>query len=70
MAVPWERLLVDTDAPDIMPAIGGELPPKGAVNEPANLVHMIRSIAEIRKVPESEVAERTWENACRLFGEG
>jgi TatD DNase family protein len=68
--VPWDRLLVETDSPDIMPMIGSKWPEKGAVNEPANLLYVVEKMAALRGVTPEEVAERTWQNACRLFGEG
>lgn len=68
--VPWDRLLVETDAPDIMPMIGGEYPQQGAVNEPGNLPLVIGKIAALRGVTTEEAAAQTWRNACRLFGEG
>ena len=71
--VPPDRLLVETDAPDMLPYLcrgGGAATP----NEPANIVHAVRALAEIRGVGEDAVAELTFENGSRLFagllGEG
>ena len=66
--VPWDRLLVETDAPDIMPMIGEKWPEKGAVNEPANLELVVGKIAVLRGATPEETADRTWRNACRLVG--
>ncbi len=68
--VPWDRLLAETDAPDIMPMIGTKWPEKGAVNEPANLALVVEKIAALRGATPEETADRIWQNACRLFGEG
>jgi len=63
--VPADRLLLETDSPDLMPVIAGH-GPEGP-NEPANLVHVLRAAADLRGVPEADLAAQTWANARRLF---
>lgn len=63
-AVPADRLLLETDAPDIPPDTGAE---PVEVNEPANLVHVVRAAAYLRGVPEGEIAAVTRRNAGALF---
>jgi TatD DNase family protein len=63
-AVPIDRLLIETDAPDLIPAA---LRAADVPNEPANIVHVLRKVAELRDMPEPELAELTWLNAERLF---
>lgn len=60
--VPLEALLVETDAPVLTPE-----PFRGRRNEPAHLVYVVRRIAELRGVPEDEVARATTANARRIF---
>lgn len=64
-AVPADRLLIETDAPDLMPVIAGCVP-EGA-NEPANLVHVLCAAAALRGVTEGELAALTRANAQRLL---
>jgi TatD DNase family protein len=60
--VPLDRLLVETDSPYLAPE-----PVRGRRNEPANVVWTLKKLAEIRELPEEEMARITWENACRLY---
>jgi TatD DNase family protein len=57
-----ERLLLETDSPDIMPA-GAE----GECNEPANLLLVARRAAALLGRPVEEIAELTFKNTERVF---
>jgi len=57
-----ERLLLETDSPDIIP-VGAE----GTCNEPANLPLVARAAALLLNEPVETVAELTCRNAERLF---
>jgi len=61
-AVPDNRILIETDAPDILPHGA----PSGS-NEPANLHHILAKAAELRGVSEAVLAELTFRNAERFF---
>lgn len=61
-SVPLERLLVETDSPYLSPE-----PLRGRRNEPANVVHVLEKLAALRGLSREEMAEITWENACRLY---
>ena len=61
-AVPADRLLIETDAPDIMPTTA-----IGDLNEPANLRFVLTKAAELRDQSEAEIAELTTANARRFF---
>lgn len=61
--MPLEWLLLETDAPD-QPDSGI----RGQRNEPARLVQVLETIARLREVDPSEVAQATSSNAERLFG--
>jgi TatD DNase family protein len=56
-AVPDDRLLIETDSPDFTP------PGCSSSNEPANLVHSARAIAELRGVSPEKLTEQTFINA-------
>lgn len=59
--LPLNSLLVETDSP--------VLGPDGSQrNEPANLPGVVRAIAQIKNVPEEEVAAAVVENTARLYG--
>lgn len=61
--VPADRLLVETDAPYLAPE-----PHRGRRNEPAFVALTLRAIAALREVPAEELAEQTYQNACRVLG--
>ena len=61
--VPSDRILVETDSPYLTPE-----PYRGKPNEPANVVHTGRRIAELRNLSEDDFARPTSANARRLFG--
>lgn len=60
--LPIDGLLLETDAPD-QPDAGI----RGRRNEPARLVEIAQTVAELRGEPLEYIAERTRANACRLF---
>jgi TatD DNase family protein len=62
MAVPHDRLLVETDAPYLAPE-----PLRGRTNEPAFVVHTAARLAAMRGLTESEMARDSTENFFRLF---
>lgn len=61
-AVSEDRLLIETDTPDIPPL--GDNP----LNEPSNMRLVLKTVSELRKRSEQDIAEITFENAMRLFG--
>ena len=60
--IPLERILVETDSPSLAPAPLGEVR-----NEPANIRHVTRLLAEIKGISETELATASSENFFRLF---
>ncbi|MCD4742389.1 MAG: TatD family hydrolase [Desulfobacteraceae bacterium] len=65
-AVSENRMLVETDSPDILPSM---LPENKTdkVNMPENLVFIANIASQIRKIPVKEYATQTYSNGVRLF---
>lgn len=61
-AVPQDRLLLETDAPFLTP-----VPLRGRVNEPANVLHTARFLADLRGEPLEELAQCATRNTRQLF---
>ena len=61
LQVPAEKLLVESDTPDLPPS------QKKFPNEPSYINETIKKIAELRMVTDVEIARQTFENACRIF---
>jgi TatD DNase family protein len=61
--VPGELLLVETDSPYLAPQ-----PVRGKPNEPANVTHTARFVAELRGVEYEELERVVEANAARVLG--
>jgi TatD DNase family protein len=61
--VPADRLLAETDCPYLSPQ-----PVRGKQNEPAFVMHTLRTLAEVRGEREDELAARIDANAAAAFG--
>ncbi len=70
-AAPADRVLSETDSPDILPegspVARGEAQAEARVNEPANLPLIMAKIALVRKMDAVSAAEMIFENSMRLF---
>ena len=69
--VPEDRLLIESDAPDIPAALAPDAPclrdTEGKpLSEPANLLLTLRTLAALRHAPEDSLANAIWENANRI----
>ncbi len=68
-AIPPERLLIETDAPYLVPRdLAPEARPRDRRNEPALLAHIAARVAAQLDISVKELAQRTCANAHRLFG--
>ena len=61
--IPIEKVLLETDCPYLSP-----VPFRGKRNEPARVIHVAETVAEVLGRPIEEVARITTENTVRLFG--
>lgn len=61
-AVPVDRILVETDSPYLAPQ-----PRRGRPNEPANVAHTLRTLADVRGEPTEVLAAQTHANAAIAF---
>jgi TatD DNase family protein len=61
--IPLGRMLVETDSPYLAP-----VPYRGKTNEPAFVVHVAATVANLRQVPVQTIAAATTLNFHRLFG--
>lgn len=61
--LPLDIILTDTDSPYMAP-----VPYRGKRNEPVYVKEIVKKIAEIKNLPEEEVAKAIITNARRLFG--
>lgn len=62
LAVPLERMLVETDCPYLAP-----VPKRGKKNEPSFVVHTAELLAELKSVPAEDLRHQTALNTQRLF---
>ncbi len=61
-AVPLDRLLTETDSPFLAP-----VPYRGRRNEPAHVVRVVETLAEMHEIPAGDLARRTAANFHTLF---
>ncbi|MCL1894215.1 MAG: TatD family hydrolase [Holophagaceae bacterium] len=61
LAVPLEKLMLETDSPDISPT-------KGTLNEPANLAHLFNVVAELLGISREVLEKLLQDNVNKVFG--
>ena len=61
-SIPLDHILLETDAPYLAPT-----PHRGKRNEPSYVVEVAQKLADIHESPLETIAEKTTENAVKLF---
>ena len=64
-AVSFDRLLIETDSPDLLPKILAKGPDE--INTPDNLMVVAQAAADILNRPVQDLVDQTFENGMRLF---
>ncbi len=62
LALPLERILIETDAPYLAP-----VPHRGKMNEPGFVAHVGQYLAQLKGLPVEQVAQQTTDNFFNLF---
>jgi TatD DNase family protein len=62
LAVPLERMLIETDSPYLAP-----VPYRGKMNQPGWVKHVAEFLSQLKGIPLERVAQQTSENFFRLF---
>jgi len=65
---PLERILIETDAPYLLPEPLRQAQGKPQKNVPNNVKYVAEKIAEIKRISFDQVASQTTQNAKELFG--
>jgi len=60
--VPNDRILIETDSPYLSPE-----PLRGKRNDPRNVQYIAEKIAKVKQMSTEEIAEITYNNACKIF---
>jgi TatD DNase family protein len=65
--IPENRIMVETDAPYLLPR-NMPNPTKKRINEPCNLPHILKTLADCRESDVSSLAQSCYANSLRFFG--
>ena len=61
--IPLDRIVLETDCPYLTP-----VPNRGKRNDSSNIQYVIEKLADIKGVTKEQIAEVTYQNACRVYG--
>ena len=61
--IPLDRIVLETDCPYLAP-----VPNRGKRNDSSNIKYVIERLADIKGVTKEQIADVTYQNACRVYG--
>ena len=60
--IPLDKILVETDSPFLTPE-----PKRGKINQPANIIHILKKLSEIHNIEYDKMCDITTKNFSNLF---
>jgi TatD DNase family protein len=63
--IPIESIVLETDCPYLSP-----VPNRGKRNSSLSLPYVVEALAQIKHMTTQQIEDITWNNACRLYGQG
>ena len=61
--IPLDRIVLETDCPYLAP-----VPNRGKRNDSSNIKYVIERLADIKGVTKEQIADVTYQNACKVYG--
>jgi len=65
--IPLNRIMLETDAPYLLPRDLKEKPVEKGRNEPCHLPHIAQAVAKHMQIEEKQLVTAAYENSCKFF---